>query len=118
MEVIQNLSRQYSGGYLRDMAIRRRVYVHVTGGVIDGTVGLKTDTIYAFFVAPDRQKRGVGSRLLVFVEEMAKSSGVRKIKVDASLTAKTFYANHGYRIVGEEEDKNYGAVVTMEKELW
>ena len=118
MEVIRNLSRQYSIGYLRDMAMRRRIYVHVAGGVIAGTVGLKGDTIYAFFVAPDRQRQGIGSRLLAFVEETAKSSGVGKIKVDASLTAKTFYANRGYRIVSKEKDKEYGAVFAMEKQLW
>ncbi|MBN1685393.1 MAG: GNAT family N-acetyltransferase [Spirochaetales bacterium] len=117
MNVIQNLSRQYSFDYLRDMTLRRRVYVHVTGEVIDGTVSLKGDTIYAFFVAPDRQRRGVGSRLLASVEETAKSSGVRTIRVDASLTAQKFYENRGYRIVGKERDTNYGTVFAMEKDL-
>ena len=74
MKVIQNLSQQYSTGNVRDMAMKRKMYVHLTDEVINGTVSLKGDTIYAFFVAPDRQGSGIGSRLLLFVEKVAKAT--------------------------------------------
>ena len=48
MTVIQNLSRQYSTRNVREMAMRRRMYVHLSNGVVDGTVSVKGDTIYAF----------------------------------------------------------------------
>ena len=117
MKVIQNLSRQYSTHNVRDMAMRRRMYVHLTDEVIDGTVSLKGDMIYAFFVAPDRQKRGIGSRLIAFIEKAAKSFGVRTLKVDASTTARAFYRNRDYKTVGKETNDSYGIVYTMEKEL-
>jgi len=117
MRIIWNLSRQYSAENLRDMAIRRRMYVHVTGNVIDGTVSLKGDTIYAFFVAPDKQGSGIGSDLLSCMEEVAKSLEIPCLKVDASITAKKFYEVHGYETVREEWDGNYGTVITMKKEL-
>jgi N-acetylglutamate synthase-like GNAT family acetyltransferase len=117
MKVIQNLSRQYSTPNVRDMAMRRRMYVHLTDEVIDGTVSLKGDTIYAFFVAPDRQGKGIGSRLIAFIEKVAKSFGARTLKVDASTTARKFYTNREYKTIGNDKNNSYGIVYTMEKEL-
>ena len=117
MKIIQNLSRQYSPDHLLDMAIRRRMYVHITNSAIDGTISLKGDTIYAFCVVPDKQNSGIGSRLLEFIEEKAKAAGVRTLSVDASLTAKKFYSDHGYRSVRKEGNKTFGAVFNMQKNL-
>lgn len=117
MQVIQNLSRQYSAPNVRDMAMRRKMYVHLSDEVVDGTVSVKGDTIYAFFVAPNRQGNGIGTRLLLFVEKMAKSSGMESIKVDASVTAKGFYTKKGYKTIGKEKNSSYGVVYTMEKKL-
>jgi len=117
MRVIKNLSRQYSAENLRDMAIRRRMYIHLTGDVINGTISLRGDTIYAFFVAPDKQGNGIGSSLLACVEEVASTQGTNKLSVDASITAKEFYKYHGYSSVKEERDRWYGVVITMEKKL-
>ena len=117
MSVIQNLSRQYTAGNVRDMAMRRKMFVHLTDDVADGTVSLKEDTIYAFFVAPDRQRNGIGTRLLLFVEKLVKESGMRVIKVDASITAKGFYAKNGYKTTAKEKNNSYGLVYTMEKKL-
>lgn len=117
MRIIQNLSRQYSPGYLRDLALRRHMYVHLTGDTIDGTISLKGDAIYAFFVAPDKQREGIGSRLLTFVEELARTTGIRRLKVDASVTARAFYEHHGYRALRKERDYSYGAVFFMQKDL-
>jgi putative acetyltransferase len=117
INVIRNLSRQYSSRNVHEMAMRRNMYVHLTDDVIDGTVSLKGDTIFAFFVAPDKQGSGIGSRLLEFVEDLAKASGVGTIKVEASVTAKDFYLERDYRIVAKEKNAAYGAVYSMKKEL-
>lgn len=117
MTVIQNLSRQYSTRNVREMAMRRRMYVHLSNGVVDGTVSVKGDTIYAFFVAPDRQGNGIGTRLLQFAENLVKTSGMRVIKVDASVTAKGFYEKQGFKTIRKEKNSSYGVVYTMEKLL-
>ena len=117
MRVIQNLSRSYSSNQVADMTLRRQVYVHTHDGEIDGTVSLKGDTIFAFFVAPDRQGTGIGTKLLKFVEERAREAGVRVIKVGASVTAKKFYASRGYGTIRREGDGKYGDVFYMEKRL-
>jgi GNAT superfamily N-acetyltransferase len=99
------------------MAMRRKMYVHLTGNVVDGTVSLKGDTIYAFFVAPDRQGTGIGSSLLAYVEEVARSQGLQSLTVDASITARRFYERRHYRLEKIERDGNYGTVITMKKDL-
>jgi GNAT superfamily N-acetyltransferase len=117
MLVIRNLSRQYAQKNVADMALRREMFIHMQGGRITGTVSLKDDTIFAFFVAPDRQRSGIGSRLLSFVEERARGAGMSRLKVGASLTAKDFYEAHGYSSVRKEGDESYGDVFYMEKML-
>jgi putative acetyltransferase len=117
MHVIRNLSRQYSVKNVADMALRREMYVHTAEGRITGTVSYKGDTIFAFFVAPDKQRMGIGSKLLRYVEERAKESGVHQIKVGASLTAKKFYESNGYRTVRREGDGSYGDIYFMAKRL-
>jgi GNAT superfamily N-acetyltransferase len=97
------------------MAFRREMYIYVEGGRIDGTVSLKGDTIFAFFIAPDRQHLGIGSKLLSFVEEKVRAAGIRRIRVGASITAKGFYTRHGFRTVRRESDGSFGDVFYMEK---
>ena len=117
MHVIRNLSRQYAQQNVADMALRREMFVHIQNGRISGTVSLKNDTIFAFFVAPDKQHTGIGTQLLGFVEERARSAGFDRLKVGASLTARSFYEAHGYTSVRREGDDSYGTVFYMEKVL-
>ena len=117
MRVIQNLSRVYSPTHVGNMALRREVYVYTDSKAIGGTVSLKGDTIFAFFIAPDRQRMGIGSKLLSFVEKRARASGVQVLKVGASATARKFYTSHGYGSVTQEGDSSYGDVFYMEKKL-
>jgi len=117
MRVIQNLSRQYSARNVRDMAMRRKMYVHLTDDMVDGTVSVKEDTIYAFFVAPDRQGNGIGTRLLSYAENLVRTAGFQTAKVDASVTAREFYAEQGYQTISKEKNNSYGVVYTMEKIL-
>jgi len=66
-----------------------------------------------------RQARGagVGSALLDFVERKARTEGVRKLVIDSSMTAVSFYERKGYRSTGQQVDKSFGRTVTMEKDL-
>lgn len=117
MHVIRNLSRQYAPRNVADMALRRDMYIHTREGRITGTVSLKDDTIFAFFVAPDKQRTGIGSSLLSFVEQKARTKGIESIKVGASITARHFYLTHGYRMIRKENDGSYGDVIYMDKIL-
>jgi ribosomal-protein-alanine N-acetyltransferase len=50
-------------------------------------------------VAPAQQRLGVGSALLLWLEAVARTAGVRRIRVEArreNLAARAFYNEHGY----------------------
>jgi len=56
-----------------------------------------------FAVEPDRQGRGIGARMLAFVERRARALGAVEIALDTALPAThliEFYARRGYREVG------------------
>ena len=60
-----------------------------TGTIVD-------DHIMRVFVDPKFQKRGLGKLIMCKLEEKAISTGVRAVKLDASLSSKKFYDTLGY----------------------
>lgn len=58
--------------------------------------------IRAIYVAPEHQGRGLGRRLLRFLEDELFAVGVEEIILDASLNAQSFYAKYEYR-AGEQQ---------------
>lgn len=53
-------------------------------------------------VRPDRQGGGIGAVLVRFSEQVARSSGYRRMVLHARETAVAFYLRLGYEIEGEE----------------
>ncbi len=62
-----------------------------------GELNLKTGEIEAVFVAPEHGRRGIGRRLLQFLEDLAAQHGLTRLVLDASLNAVAFYEQLGYR---------------------
>ena len=117
LEIIGNLLDTFTADQLRALAGKRRIYLLEEDGILLGTIGLEDDKVYNFFVSPDRQGSGVGGQLLAFVENRARAEGRRKITVDSSLTAVSFYRRKGYRQTGQQNDRSFGRTVTMVKTL-
>jgi GNAT superfamily N-acetyltransferase len=117
LEIVGNLQNSFSPEQLRSLSRKRSIYVFEQAGVLLGTIGLEGDKVYNFFVSPDRQGSGVGSELLDYVENRARAEGRRKLNVDSSLTAVSFYRKKGYRRTGEQNNRSFGRTVAMEKTL-
>jgi GNAT superfamily N-acetyltransferase len=117
LEIIGNLLHAFSPDQLRALSKKRRIYILEEDGILLGTIGLEGSKVYNFFVSPDKQGGGAGSELLHFAENQARAEGQRKLTVDSSLTAVSFYRRKGYSRVGEQVDKSFGRTVTMEKTL-
>jgi GNAT superfamily N-acetyltransferase len=62
-----------------------------------GTGTIINDHILRVFVNPKFQKQGLGKLIMNKLEDKAISSGVNKVKLDASLPSKTFYDSLGYK---------------------
>ena len=118
LEIIGNLLNAFSPDQIRALAEKRRIYILEEDGVLQGTIGLEEGKVVNFFVAPDRQGSGIGGELLDFVENQARSEGRRRLTVNSSLTAVSFYRAKGYRQTGKQNDRSFGRTVTMEKDLY
>ena len=49
------------------------------------------------YVHKDHLRRGVGSRLLKVAEDSLKKRGCQEVRLEATLTARDFYAKNGYQ---------------------
>ena len=72
------------------------------------------------YLRKDAVGRGVGSRLYLAVEQVARKQGLGRIFTEASITARPFFERQGFRVVGEQAVVRQGARLTnfaMEKPL-
>ena len=68
--------------------------------VATGMLDLEHLEIGAIFIRPDFMQRGLGKRVLFFLEDVARDLGLTEVCLDATLNAVDFYRRCGY--VGEE----------------
>ena len=72
------------------------------------------------YLRKDAVGRGVGSRLYLAVEQVARNRGLGRIFTEASITARPFFERQGFRVVGEQAVVRRGvrpATFAMEKYL-
>jgi len=117
LETIRALMSTFSTEAVGSLAGRREMFVGEEQGRLAGVLGLEGPEVFTFFVAPDRQGRGVGRALLGFVEELARRRGFRRLRVSASLTAVGFYERLGYRRTGVTGGGRFGRTVELGREL-
>lgn len=86
-----------------------------------GFAELKRDGhLVMFYLRKDAVERGVGSRLYLAVEQVARKRRLGRICTEASITARPFFERQGFRVVGEQTVARRGARLTnfaMEKPL-
>jgi|TARA_B100000315_G_scaffold238060_1_gene255476 N-acetylglutamate synthase-like GNAT family acetyltransferase len=78
------------------------------------------NTIGGFFVKHTQIGKGVGKKLLKFIENYAKKRSVKKIKLYSTKYALKFYKNNGYKVRKRYSDKIKRIsfpVILMEKRL-
>ena len=117
-EIIKNLKSKYSEDSIRQTGESCSIFVAVSNAVgIVGTIGLKESTVFGLFVKPSWQKKGLGKKLLKFIERYAKQCGYSKLRLASSITAYGFYKRNGFIPVKNEVNEKYGEVIIMEKSL-
>jgi len=117
VEVILNLQKIYSPHRLLSLAQTREIYVYEKHRRMFGTISLEGETIYSFFVSPDRQNEGIGTAMMEFLEETIRKRGGSCLHIDASLTAVPFYRRRGFLVTGTRGDGRFGRTVHMRKLL-
>ncbi|MFM6182016.1 MAG: GNAT family N-acetyltransferase [Dolichospermum sp.] len=76
--------------------------------------------IDCFYCHSKYQRKGIGSKLLIHIENIAKLREIHRLYAEVSITAKLFFQNHGFTIVKEQQVQRQGVLFTnylMEKYL-
>ena len=115
--VLNPLMRYFSLEKVLQLALERLCLVAEINEEVIGTISLENGGLETFFVHPDFQARGVGTRLLKAVEEIAARDNIDTIHVLSSLSAVSFYEKMGYRQTGLEQEGTAGRQIGMEKIL-
>jgi putative acetyltransferase len=117
LERLQPLIDYFTPEKIARLNLERFCLVAEAGGALVGTAAREGGELCTFFVHPEHQGRGIGSRLLAAIEHQARAAGLTRLTVDASLTGAEFYARHGYRRTGSDRDGTAGTQIGMAKEL-
>ena len=88
----------------RELSEKSPFILH-TGNVIYGYADIQENGhINHFFVAHDCQRQGKGTILLNVLAENALAMGLKKMTVEASITARPFFEHHGFVVIKRETD--------------
>ncbi|MHA1688708.1 MAG: GNAT family N-acetyltransferase [Promethearchaeota archaeon] len=116
-EIIKRLCEQYTSDHLIKLTKEYHFFVMVIKDKIVGTIILKDNLISTLFVHPEFMKRGIGRKLMVKAETMARKNHVKNLQLFSSLTAKDFYLKLGYKLIEKNVDENVGITFLMEKNI-
>ncbi|MBW4606753.1 MAG: GNAT family N-acetyltransferase [Hassallia sp. WJT32-NPBG1] len=96
-------------------------YIAEDNGEIVGFGELEPDGhIDCFYCHSKYQKMGIGSKLLIHIENSANLQGIKRLYTEASITAKPFFQSKGFSIVKEQQVERRGVTFknyVMEKYL-
>ena len=115
--VIQNMKDNFTSQRITKRIKKRDIYVAVDSKKILGTASLDNNVILSFFVDSKNIGKGIGSRLLKFLENKIKKKGFKEAKVPSSITALDFYKKLGYREYDRKNDSRFGLSIYMKKIL-
>ena len=75
----------------------REIFCLTDKGKILGSISLAENKIGGLFVRYDCLRKGIGEKLLNFIENYAKHKRIKELKLFSTKTAYKFYLGHGYK---------------------
>ncbi|NET73817.1 MAG: GNAT family N-acetyltransferase [Sphaerospermopsis sp. SIO1G2] len=113
----KNLNYEY---WLARLKIKQPLVAEISGEIV-GFVELEADGhIDCFYCHSQYQNQGIGTQLLNYIEDIAKSKNNQKLYAEVSITAKPFFLKRGFSIIKEQQVERRGEVFknyVMEKEI-
>jgi GNAT superfamily N-acetyltransferase len=117
LDRLQPLIDYFSPEKVLRLSQERVCLVAETDRQLIGTAALDGSQLATFFVLPKYQGQGIGAQLLAAIEGQARTLGIARLTVDASITGAAFYARMGYLRSGTERAGTAGVQISMEKQL-
>lgn len=119
-EVIRRWAAKENAATLRASDDLHRRWVAVQGGRIVGFCEHDLQgALSRLYVHKDHLRKGIGSRLLTVAEASLKALGFPEATLEATITARDFYAANGYKLVrrARHQDDRSAPVYRMRKTL-
>lgn len=83
--------------------VGRYAVVAIDGEQFAGFTELETDGhIDRFYVSADHQGQGIGRQMLAAIVAEAKRQGIARLYLEASITARPFFASRGFRTIAQQ----------------
>ena len=99
-DVIRRWAAKESADTLRASADRCRRWVAVERGRMVGFCEHELNGMLSrLYVHKDHLRKGIGSRLLAVAEASLKALGFAEVTLEATVTARNFYAANGYKLI-------------------
>jgi len=106
------LKKEGARKFFSDRLGKELVYIATRNGEVLGFITIKRNILYANYirrivVRADVRSKGIGAKLMKFVEEMTFSSGLPNVFLVTTVVnerAVNFYKKNGYKIIGTIPD--------------
>ena len=118
-EMIYLIGRQ-TPEVLKKKIESRPFFVAIENNKIIGSVDLEDNEIKGLYVLSSEIKKGLGTKLLSFMEKIGKKNGIKVMNICSTKSAIPFYEKNGYKLVEIRKEMKKGIMMTfhlMEKEL-
>ena len=114
---IKEQCSEYSPEEIKKLSKKREIFVAIEKNKIIGTAAIDRDYIGSVFVDSSNLKKGIGSKLMNYVESIARKKGYKEVVLRSSPTAFGFYKKLGYKEVKREYQRNQLTMIEMKKIL-
>jgi len=115
--VIEYMCNEFSPKFLIELSKEREFFVAIEKSKIIGTITIINDFIGTVFVNPEYHSKGIGTKLMETIENLAKERKIEKLRLQSSINAVDFYEKLGYSKGEKSQSGKYGVTYEMSKAL-
>lgn len=119
-KIIEILIEKNSTKNILQKMKERMIFCAFENDILLGTIDFEGNKIGGLYVNPKYLKKGIGKKLLDYLETYSKKKGVKRLMLYSTLTAEKFYIKQGYKLKKNEigwENICPVRVPVMEKKL-
>ena len=117
ISVIEYMCNEFSPNFLIELSKEREFFVAIENSKIIGTITIINDYIGTVFVTPEYHCKGIGTKLMETIENLAKERKIEKLRLQSSINAVNFYEKLGYKKGEQSQSEEYGIIYEMSKAL-
>jgi len=115
--VIEYMYNEFSPKFLIELSKEREFFVAIKNSKMIGTITIINDYIGTVFVNPEYHSKGIGTKLMETIENLAKKRKIEKLRLESSINAVDFYEKLGYLKGEKSQSEEYGVTYEMSKAL-